>query len=141
MTEELPLDTLHIKQEQMNQRLNELRQRGVEIEVEANAEPIDNQPVYNSYQMDDVLNLEIELPGVTEESVEVDLSSNRLKITGCFPELPHVPKDAYQTRNRKRGRFEYTFNIPPEAKVHTQSAPYFSRGVLYINFRMDLPIN
>jgi HSP20 family protein len=58
----------------------------------------------------DAYNIEIELPGVKREDVEVELTGGRLMVTGELKEKERV--GILRRRARKVGRFQYEIQLP-----------------------------
>ena len=78
--------------------------------------------------------LEIDLPGVAEDSLGLSLAGNVLTLTGERKPACFVEHDAYRLRERRHGRFERSFELP--GGVHQDRvAAVFDNGVL----RVTLP--
>jgi HSP20 family protein len=72
-----------------------------------------------------------EMPGVPADSVEVDLSDNRLTLAGEKREEQEVHKKDIRLSERRYGSFRRTFRIPENVE-RSEIAASFKNGVLTI---------
>jgi len=56
--------------------------------------------------------LEVDLPGVAEDSLDLTLAGNVVTLTGERKPQCFVEHDAYRLRERRHGRFERSFELP-----------------------------
>ena len=83
------------------------------------------------YEAGDFLVLEIELPGVKKEEVNLQVHNGILSIKGIKPRTGDPEQDVYLTRERRFGGFIRNFVLPDEVEVDKIKAKYES-GVLSI---------
>ncbi|MBF0279728.1 MAG: Hsp20/alpha crystallin family protein [SAR324 cluster bacterium] len=124
----------------MNKNLIEIQKRSKEIHSntgEQNNEDSEG-PVYDLYQIENIFHLELELPGALEKDIHVDLTPDYLKITYHIEESPSLEKMNYLIRKRRRGEFEFLYNLPSKNMV-TRIPPQLSDGVLSLELEMPSP--
>ena len=81
----------------------------------------------------------IELPGVDEEDVHVEVSGSRLTVTGFKREAREHPGERPFFRERSFGRFQRTILLPC-AVEEDRVLESFSRGVLNIALLKRAPV-
>ena len=87
-------------------------------------------PAVNLWEEDDSLALEMELPGVTNEQLDLTVVDNELSI---HVELPEQTEDGmtYHRRERPTGSFTRRIPLPVEVDPDNVSAE-LTRGVLHV---------
>jgi HSP20 family protein len=88
-------------------------------------------PQADFYETDEEFVLEMNLPGFTEEDVEVNLEQDVLSITGEHSEEEEEEKGTYHLRERSWSRFTRSFSIPHTIDVENVDAD-FAKGVLKV---------
>jgi HSP20 family protein len=86
-------------------------------------------PAADVSETEDAYLVEIELPGVKREDVDVELNGNELVVTGEVKERER--KGLLRRRTRKVGEFEYRVTLPGELHEHGVEAS-MSNGVLTV---------
>ena len=74
--------------------------------------------------------LEVDLPGVDPQSVQVELEQGLLQIKG-ERQASHGEEAAYTYRERRAGKFERSFRVPEAVDAEAITAK-FDKGVLEI---------
>jgi HSP20 family protein len=69
-------------------------------------------PFVDIEEQDDVYELDVELPGVKRDDVNIEVIGNELSITGEIKEKER--KGAIRRRTRRTGRFEYRVRLPDQ---------------------------
>jgi HSP20 family protein len=88
-------------------------------------------PQADFYETDEEFVLEMNLPGFTEEDVDVNLEQGVLSITGEHSEEGEEEKGTYHLRERSWSRFTRSFSIPHTIDVENVDAD-FAKGVLKV---------
>jgi len=73
--------------------------------------------------------VEIDVPGVKQEDIDIEVASNELIVTGECKERAH--EGTPRTRMRRSGRFEYRTTLPPQVNTENITAD-LTDGVLSI---------
>lgn len=87
-------------------------------------------PLADVSETDDAYTVEVELPGVRKDQVNVELSDRELLISGEIPE-PQEEGGQRRRRSRRTGRFEFRTVLPGEVSPDSVSAT-LSDGVLSV---------
>lgn len=58
-----------------------------------------------------------ELPGLKSEDVSIEVKQNRLTVTGEFHKAESHEEEGYTIRERRRGNFSRTIQLPVGVKV------------------------
>ena len=87
-------------------------------------------PKTDVYEEDDRIVLDMEVPGIREEDINLTLEGNSLTITG-ERNVERDHKDRYQRIERYRGSFSRTFSLPAAVDPDSIEARY-DRGVLHV---------
>ena len=87
-------------------------------------------PLADVSETDDAYTVEVELPGVRKDQVNVELSDRELVISGEIPE-PEEEGGQRRRRSRRTGRFEFRTVLPGEVNPDGVSAA-LSDGVLSV---------
>jgi HSP20 family protein len=80
--------------------------------------------------------LAIELPGLTREDVDISLDGDMLTVCGHKAEESENASATYRMSERRFGRFERSFPVPPDVD-RTQISAQFRDGVLRITLPKD----
>ena len=86
-------------------------------------------PFVDIEEQDDAYELEVELPGVKREDVNIEVVGNELSITGDIKEKER--KGAIRRRTRRTGRFEYRVRLPDQVDASKIQAR-LDQGVLTV---------
>jgi HSP20 family protein len=87
-------------------------------------------------ESDGGLRLAIELPGLTRDDIDVSIHGDALVVCGCKTEESDDANATYRVSERRFGRFERVFPLPPDVdrgKIEAQ----FRDGVLKIELPKD----
>lgn len=136
MTNEFSAEQLLHEQRELNKKLLAIQKRAPSVITSSteNQSPA-NEPVYDLYWQDDTLFLELELPGVSEDDIMVDLNPNYLKINARVTETIKNETAEILVGKRRQGPSEYLFNLPtPQMK--TPKPPQLKNGVLFIQLHV-----
>ena len=128
---DIELEQLLKRQEEQEEMLSELRSRSFKIDGTDRTELSENA-IYDLHQRDDELFLSLDVPGVMEESLHVELNDTELLIRGEHPTSEPENANCLQ-QNRPRGPFEYRFLLPGSA---SQIESYQDLGVLYLRIQL-----
>ncbi|MEW6670752.1 MAG: Hsp20/alpha crystallin family protein [Thermodesulfobacteriota bacterium] len=91
----------------------------------------DWNPVVDTYETDDTIVIELELPGIDKKDVEINLKDRLLSISGercCHQE---IREESYHRRERCYGTFHRTFILPAFVKPENIKAE-FKDGLLKV---------
>lgn len=133
MSEEHSLEQLLDMQRQMDKKLLKIHKSTPTVVEQNQPCPETNEPVYDLYRVGDVLHLELELPGVEEQDILVDLTPNSLKVSGTLLASEQREKADFLVAKRPHGRFEYILNLPT-LHMTTPVPPQLKNGVLILQF-------
>jgi HSP20 family protein len=86
-------------------------------------------PSADVVETDDAYVIEIELPGVRREDVDVKLNGNELVVTGELKERKR--EGLFRRRTRRRGEFDYRVTLPGDLKADEVEAS-LAYGVLKV---------
>ena len=142
MSEEHSLEPLLEQQQKMDQDLIEVQKRTQLFYSEAEEQKTGDhrEPVYDLYQIDEILYLELELPGVLEKDILVDLTPDYLTISCKIEEPPHREEKAFLIHKRRRGEWEYLFNLPSK-NMTIRIPPKLSEGMLSLELHLEIPVS
>ena len=128
-----PLGDLLDLQERLNQILEDrLAPQGLEPTLPASGGWV---PLADAYETADVFVVQLELPGISEDDVEVVLEGNRLIVRGDRQCLRGEPRpDHFYRMERSQGPFLRILHLP-EAVDPTQMRAHYEDGLL----RVDIP--
>lgn len=93
------------------------------------AEPAWWRPAADLSETDDAYVVEVELPGVPREHIDVAVAGNELAITGELKERERA--GMLRQRTRRWGRFEYRTTLPQDVDADKIDAT-LSEGVLTV---------
>ncbi|VEG90249.1 Hsp20/alpha crystallin family protein [Legionella spiritensis] len=88
-------------------------------------------PAMDVVEADDHFNIELEMPGMGEEDINVSISENRLIIKGEKTSSKKHKDKNYLSREIGYGCYERTIELPPSADVEKASAS-FRKGMLWV---------
>jgi HSP20 family protein len=86
-------------------------------------------PFVDIEETDDAYVLELELPGVKREDVDIELMGNEIRISGEIKERER--QGVVRRRTRRTGRFEYIASLPDHVDGDTVEA-HLEGGVLTV---------
>ena len=95
------------------------------------AAPMFGLPPADVKETDGAYKLSVELPGLTRQDVELTLENDVLVISGHKQEDHQEARAAYRLSERRFGRFERAFPLPPDVRPEGIAAA-FHDGVLTI---------
>ncbi len=96
----------------------------VEKKMETPSEIVDFIPKVNTREGESAYHIEVELPGIKKEDVDVKVDGNILTISGERKVKDEVKEDDYYKVESKYGRFSRSFTLPEKVDVeniHAQS--------------------
>ena len=70
------------------------------------------EPPVNIYETDDALVLQVELPGVSKDAVNVELHEHTLRLSGERTREPCLTGGKYQREEGRYGAFQRAFRMP-----------------------------
>lgn len=88
------------------------------------------QPLVDIVNTADGYAIDLELPGVDAEKVDIKLDDNQLRVSGEKVRRESENKN-YRYRERAYGQFQRTFKLPEDADVNNIQAS-FNQGVLTV---------
>ena len=91
----------------------------------------DWNPVVDSYEMDDTIIIEVELPGINKKDVAINLKGRTLSIIGQRFFKKEIKEENYHRRERCYGTFHRSFILPVFVKPENIKAE-FKDGVLKV---------
>jgi HSP20 family protein len=122
-----PLQDLMVLQDRMNRLFEDATQRRANTETGGDDfERADWMPPADVYETETGFVIAIDLPGVSRDTVEIDLDENRLVIKGT-----RVVEESKYRSERPRGRFVRAFTIPGSVDQGRIGAEY-KDGVLQV---------
>ena len=93
-----------------------------------------NYPAVNMYAKDDGVLVTAELPGFDNDKIDITVHGDTLRIEGNIAEGDTEKADAWHRRERGRGQFARTIELPYRADPDSVNAR-FNGGVLEIEMR------
>ena len=121
-----PLQDLVLLQDRMNRLFEDATQRRANTETEDQFERADWTPAADIYDTESGFVIELDLPGIDRDALELDVDDNRLVVKGTR----HVEESRHRSE-RPRGKFLRTFSIPGSVDQGGIGAEY-KDGVLQI---------
>jgi HSP20 family protein len=91
----------------------------------------DWRPSVDTYEEDDTIVINAELPGVNKDDVSIDIKDNVLTIKGVRNYEQKVEEENYYRRERCYGKFHRAFTLPDAVDPNKIEASY-KNGVLKI---------
>jgi len=95
------------------------------------AGPWSAAPAADLKETDGAYELSVELPGLSREDVDIAVQGDALLVSGDKQEERQQAGTAYRLNERRYGRFQRSFPLPPDVK-RDQIAGAFSDGVLTV---------
>ena len=108
--EETTLEFYKERGQVQENRILELQQRNKDSNI--NEQPIDLD--YDLYLEHEYLFLNVNLPGVLEQELKVELNRGEIIISGEFPNLCADEEVEFLERHRPSGYFQKNFLLPPD---------------------------
>ena len=108
--EETTLEFYKDRGQVQENRILELQQRNKDSNI--NEQPIDLD--YDLYLEHEYLFLNVNLPGVLEQELKVELNRGEIIISGEFPNLCADEEVEFLERQRPSGFFQKNFLLPPD---------------------------
>ena len=108
-------------------------QRGVEgfnsfldnfIGKNATIKGVDFEPLVNTREGEYAYHVELDLPGMKKEDIEVDVKDNTVTISGERKTKEEIQKEDYYRIESRYGRFERSFTLPENVdieNIHAES--------------------
>jgi HSP20 family protein len=130
-----PLRDLLNLQERMNRLFDESLARG---------RPDDPKPsptwtpTADVYEAPDSYVVQVELPGLSEEDIDIRVKENRLVVKGVRRLAASTRPDSFHRMERSYGPFERSFHFPGEVDPGAVSA-VFQEGILRLELRKAAP--
>lgn len=124
------LEELWARKQRSDAKLNEFQSRTFNFAKEELA----TNPSYDLYWLEDEFYLDIDLPGVFEKDISVDLALPHLQISGTYPSLAELGHQAYIESKRQHGSFAYSFLIP-HGKMVQHYEYQLEQGVLHLKIQ------
>ncbi len=136
MAKELSLELLLQKQHGVDKKLLEIQKRTSSV-IKSTMEKQSpaNEPIYDLYWLAETLYLELELPGVSEDDISVDLTPSYLKISGTVTESKKKETVDFLICKRQHGPVAYMFNLPTP-QMTTPRPPQLNNGVLFLQLQL-----
>ena len=125
-----PMDDISILNREMNRLFNSMGNRTFNEE-----ESIDEQiwtPRANISETKDNYNIELDLPGITKEEIQINLKDNSLQIEGERKESKEEKDHNWVRQEAYYGKFFRSFILPKDVDVSKTEAN-FKNGVLSIS--------
>lgn len=125
-----PMDDISILNREMNRLFNGLKHRNFD-----NEESIDEQiwtPKVNISENSDHYNLELDLPGMSKEDIQINLKDNSLQIEGERKEIEEHKDRNWVRREAYYGKFFRSFILPKDVDASKTEAN-FKNGVLSVS--------
>jgi HSP20 family protein len=99
-------------------------------------EPVSSHwsPPVDIYETSDEFVLVAEIPGVSQEDIDLELSDDLLVLRGERPTVTGDPAHSYHRIERPNGIFQRAFRLPAEVDASDVQAVY-REGVLWVTLR------
>jgi len=91
----------------------------------------DWRPIVDTYEEDDTIVINAELPGVNKDDVSIDIKDNVLSIKGVRNYEQKIKEENYYRQERCYGKFHRAFTLPDAVDPNRIEASY-KDGVLKI---------
>lgn len=95
-------------------------------------EKVDFHPRVNTRETEETYYLEVELPGVAKENVEINVDANILRITGERNRRDEVKEEEYLKVESRYGLFLRSFTLPEKVAIEKIEAEFLN-GILEIS--------
>ncbi len=130
--EESVLELMKEQKQAQESRILELQEKN----INSNVNSLQIHPDYDLYQDHHYLYLNVNLPGVLEQELKVDLNQGEIIIQGEFPDLCTSEDVEFLERQRACGFFEKKFLLPPNLTLQKHEWQLVD-GVLQIRMILE----
>ena len=89
-------------------------------------------PVVNTREEDGAYHIEVDLPGVKKEDINVDINNNTLSISGERKIKKEIKEDDYYKMESSYGKFQRSFSLPESGVDVEKISAKTSDGVLEV---------
>jgi HSP20 family protein len=96
-----------------------------------NMSAVSAMPVIDMYQDDENVVVKAQLPGLSEDDVQISVTDDILTLRGEFKQESEEEGKAYHIREQRYGSFERTIPLPTDVQVGKAKA-LFEKGILTI---------
>jgi len=127
-----PFRNMTTLQDRINRMFDETTSRSKDYDVEVNK--CDWRPVVDIYDTEKAIVINVELPGVTRESISLDVKENILTLKGERKSDEKISHENYYRMERCFGTFERAFTLPATVDPERITAN-FKEGIL----RVEIP--
>lgn len=131
--EESVLELMKEQKQAQESRILELQEKN----INSNVNSLQIHPDYDLYQDHHYLYLNVNLPGVLEQELKVDLNQGEIIIQGEFPDLCTSEDVEFLERQRACGFFEKKFLLPPNLTLQKHEWQLVD-GVLQIRMILEV---
>ena len=94
--------------------------------------PLTHLPLVDLYEEKDQVVVKAEVPGLSKDDLEVNLTDSTLTIRGAKKTQEDVRDEDYQYRERSHGAFSRSIELPAEVKTD-QATASFKDGILEVH--------
>ena len=129
---ELSIEEIKDYARSQESRIEELQQKKIKEDL---PESVQRDPVFDLYLDGKYLYLNLELPGVLKQELNVLLKEKEINVSGEFPRLVDLGGVEFLQQLRNKGPFQYRFLIPDDLAVKSNDWQLVN-GVLQV--RMSL---
>ncbi|MAA88822.1 MAG: hypothetical protein CL914_01385 [Deltaproteobacteria bacterium] len=130
--EESVLELMKEQKQAQESRILELQEKN----INSNVNSLQIHPDYDLYRDHHYLYLNVNLPGVLEQELKVDLNQGEIIIQGEFPDLCTSEDVEFLERHRACGFFEKKFLLPPNLTLQKHEWQLVD-GVLQIRMILE----
>ena len=113
-------------------RIRDLKQKKIFDDSNDN---LIKDPIYDLYTSNGYVFLNLELPGVLDQKIEVKINEYDIWVSGEFPDLTDGKNVEYLQKKRASGLFKYHFIIPTNSKIDNQDWQLV-HGILQIRLKL-----
>jgi HSP20 family protein len=111
-------------------------EKGIDTAKEGFSNVISHLPFTNIFKKNDALKLEIDLPGVKKEDIELSIENERLNVTARRYMKNEVKKEDYYLQESAFGLISRTFSLPDDIDHEKIDAKY-ENGRLFITLEKE----
>jgi len=119
-----PFQEVNSLQKQMNRVFDDFFGRTTLLPVEENLTVSEFGPPVDIYEDDQKLTFKVELPGVDEKDVNVEITNNVLTVHGERRLEKDVKEENFRRMERHYGAFSRSFTLPPTVDPDKIEATY-----------------
>jgi HSP20 family protein len=120
-----PLNDIRKSFDLVNAIINSMEEQSTEQNV------VDFRPKVNTRETEDNYHIEVELPGVKKENVDIQVDGNVLTISGERNVRDEVKDEDYHKVESRYGLFSRSFTLPEKVDVSNIEA-HFENGILEV---------